>query len=490
MSKYEEKEQFLSRFPEVSSSAFYRDLFPVGTFEDEVGSQETYTHTGKGNGFIVYETEDGKKHTRIVFDDLAEIEKALQFKTAFMSAVSYFGRNRTAENAREMYALIFDLDEVGEEEIKLFFSAWVEGMGGRVPRPTYIVNSGGGVHLYYVFESPIPLYPNIQKQLKKLKYALTDKIWNGDTSQLKVKQFQGINQGFRLVGSKTKHGETVKAYKTGERVTLAYLSKFVDPESQITDTFYHSKMTLEEARKKWPDWYEQRIVQKRQKKNWTCHRGLYDWWKSKRHLAEVHHRYFYVMSLAVYAYKSGVSFEELKADATEMQPLLNHIAPDNPFTMDDVNSALEMYQECYRSFPRAEIEKVTGIEIPANKRNGRTQEKHLQGARAIRDINNENWRKGNGRKSVRNAVFTFLNMKPQATAGEFCELTGMSRAVFFKYKKEWQSELEHARKRYAIASIFDNAVRDASTGEPVNLAELVTGEPVPTTPPDSPRQGS
>ena len=90
---------------------------------------------------------------------------------------------------------------------------------------------------------------------------------------------------------------------------------------------------------------------------------------------------------------------------------------------------------------------------------------------------------------MRNAVFTFLNMKPQATAGEFCELTGMSRAVFFKYKKEWQSELEHARKRYAIASIFDNAVRDASTGEPVNLAELVTGEPVPTTPPDSPRQG-
>ena len=238
------------------------------------GYQESYEHTGKGNGFIVYETEDGKKHTRMVFDDLAEIEKALEYKTAFMSAISYFGRNRTAENAREMYALIFDLDEVGEEEIRLLFSAWIEGMGGRVPRPTYIVNSGGGIHLYYVFEKPIPLYPNIQKQLKKLKYALTDKIWNGDTSQLKLKQFQGINQGFRLVGSKTKHGEIVKAYKTGERVNLAYLSQFVDEESRITDTLYHSKLTLAEARQKFSDWYEQRIVQTRQKKNSTCNRAF------------------------------------------------------------------------------------------------------------------------------------------------------------------------------------------------------------------------
>ena len=435
MNKYEEKEIYLSRFPSAASADFYRDLFPVGSFEPETGYQESYEHTGKGNGFIVYETEDGKKHTRMVFDDLSEIEKALDYKTAFMSAISYFGRNRSAENAREMYALIFDLDEVGEEEIRLLFTAWIEGMGGRVPRPTYIVNSGGGIHLYYVFENPVPLYPNIQKQLKKLKYALTDKIWNGDTSQLKLKQFQGINQGFRLVGSKTKHGETVRAYKTGERVSLAYLSQFVGEESRITDSLYHSKLTLEEARKRFPDWYEQRIVQKRQKKNWTCKRDLYDWWKGKRHLAEVHHRYFYLMSLAVYAYKSGVSFEELQADAAEMQPLLNHVSPENPFTMDDVNSALEMYQECYRTFPRKEIEKITGIEIPANKRNGRTQAKHLQGARAIRDINNENWRAGNGRKSAKEAVFKFLDMNPDGTAAEFCELTGMCRAVFFKYKK-------------------------------------------------------
>ena len=59
---------------------------------------------------------------------------------------------------------------------------------------------------------------------------------------------------------------------------------------------------------------------------------------------------------------------------------------------------MNMYQENYVTYSRAEVERVSGISVPPNKRNGRKQDKHLQGARAIRDINNENWREGNGRK--------------------------------------------------------------------------------------------
>ena len=35
--------------------------------------------------------------------------------------------------------------------------------------PTFLVLSGNGLHLYYVFEEPIDLYPNIKIQLKKPK---------------------------------------------------------------------------------------------------------------------------------------------------------------------------------------------------------------------------------------------------------------------------------------------------------------------------------
>lgn len=147
------------------------------------------------------------------------------------------------------------------------------------------------------------------------------------------------------------------------------------------------------------------------------------------------------MCLTVYAVKCGIDFDELKKDAYSFQNYLNDKNPDEPFTDYDIESALEMYQECYRSFPRDEISKLSGIEIKANKRNGRKQKQHLEGARAIQAIKDKyddtNWRDGNGRKSYRDAVFTFLECHSKSTVKEFCELTGMSRAVFFKYKKQF-----------------------------------------------------
>lgn len=45
------------------------------------------------------------------------------------------------------------------------------------PVPNYIILSGHGVHLYYIFERPVPLYPYLKFQLKQLKYGLAVKMW-------------------------------------------------------------------------------------------------------------------------------------------------------------------------------------------------------------------------------------------------------------------------------------------------------------------------
>ena len=34
----------------TSAAAFYRDVFPEGSFENEVGKMDDYPRTGKGNG--------------------------------------------------------------------------------------------------------------------------------------------------------------------------------------------------------------------------------------------------------------------------------------------------------------------------------------------------------------------------------------------------------------------------------------------------------
>ena len=70
-----------------------------------------------------------------------------------------------------------------------------------LPQATVVVNSGTGLHLYYVLKEPVPMYPYNQKCLKELKYSLTRQIWNKFTSTIKEPQMQGILQGFRVVGS-------------------------------------------------------------------------------------------------------------------------------------------------------------------------------------------------------------------------------------------------------------------------------------------------
>ncbi|MBQ1198088.1 MAG: hypothetical protein IIX47_05750, partial [Spirochaetaceae bacterium] len=108
MSLYQEKENWFStskisdyfNIKKSSASEFYRDLFPIGTFENELGKLDEYPKTNKGNGFIVYTVSDERKHTRMVFDDLKAIYELQENECAFMSPIAYFGKNRTSANAR------------------------------------------------------------------------------------------------------------------------------------------------------------------------------------------------------------------------------------------------------------------------------------------------------------------------------------------------------------------------------------------------------
>ena len=488
MSNFDEKEVWFLKqtesnfwnFKKAAAADFYRDLFPVGTFEERVGHKDEYEKTNKGNGFIVY-TVGEKKHTRIVFDDLKELFELLENDCAFMSPIAYFGRNRTAKNARYLYALTFDLDEVDGKKIDMVFNyVYAE----RIPCPTYVVNSGGGVHLYYVFEKPIPMTPKNQRALKILKYELTTRIWNEDTSGLKERQYQGLNQGFRLVGSKTKRGETVTCWKTGERTTVDKLVEYIPKENKadvgILYRMFNSTMPLEEAKEKYPEWYEQRIVMGRKKMSWTCKRNLYDWWKKQAEKASEHHRYWYIFSLAVYAKKCEVPFEELKKDSLSLVELMNKIAPENPFTEEDVYSALKAYDEAHKSFTRDEISKLSAIEIKANKRNGRKQADHLKMARFVRDEINQNihWRDGNGRPELKKVVWEYLKDHPTAKKCEVARATGLERHTVYKYYDECLEMLknyDNAQKQYAFDHMFDNCVKDSQTGETIDLMSLLFG---------------
>lgn len=435
-------------YAEVSYMDFYRDLFPVGSFEKK-GIYED----GKYNGIAVSIQQGGKKTKRFtVTDDLEAIEDmAVTDDFCLMSPISYAGKHRKSGNARFLYALAIDLDGVETLEQWHFFVRQVEkghemlSFVWGLPKPTYLISSGMGIHIYYVFDRPIPMFRNISEQLEALKRRLTWQAWTQGASSFHDKvQYESLFQGFRVVGTVTKNGGRCRAFKVGDKVTIEYLNRFVPEDYRIKNFAYKSDLRLAEAKEKYPEWYQRRVVEKRQKKTWTCKRDLYDWWIRKlTEGAEQGHRYWCIMTLATYAKKCGIPRDELEADAYGLIPLMN--TKGDLFTEDDVLHALEAFTDSYITYPIDTIVNRTGIAIEKNKRNGRKQTDHVKLMNFVRDEINHNttWNKiGNGRPSARWIVIDWQESHPDGTKAECIRETGLSKPTVYK----WWDVLERERQ--------------------------------------------
>lgn len=382
---YADKNRYLrDHYPEVDAGVFYREIFPEGSFE-----RAGHPEDARANG-ILRDLSGDRPITYIVTDDLSAIQRVQGCPMAVMGGAAYSGRTNTSTNARWLYALIIDLDYLTELKYLVALCGQYESHFEYIPRPTFLVNSGNGMHLYYVFEDPVPMYSQIQVAVRELKYQLIRKVWNRYTSsrgEEKDLQRQGIMQGFRVVGSLSKLGVgyPVRAFRTGQKVSLAYLNRFVEPKYQVTGYQYKSSLTLAQAKDKYPEWYERRIERGEKKGRWTVKRDLYDWWlRQILSGATVGHRYYCVMCLAIYALKCSIGREELEKDAYGLLNYLNDLdkTGEHPFTRLDVEEALHLYNEPYETYPRSEVERVSGIPIvPQIRRNGRRQIEHLQADR-------------------------------------------------------------------------------------------------------------
>ncbi len=438
-------EHLRANYDEINGYDFYRYIFPNNENKGEFN-----TDYSKPNAVYLYKDNEENKPTRtlrrrIMLNDTWEsdyIEYVEENSMTLCSGLSYRGRTNKITNAQKMNALVFDLDNVGLDELKILLSRFGrEPLSIRaLPIPTFIVLSGTGLHIYYVLDRPIDLYPNIKLQLKALKYALTFIMWDyKSTSKNKQIQYQSINQGFRMVGSiNSKYGTEVKAYKIGDKVSLKYLNSYVKEEKRvdINKPFRPSKITRAEAKEKYPEWYQRVVVEKKQsKKKWHIKKDLYNWWLNKATEVKGGHRYFYLMCVVIYAVKCDVSKEQLEKDLYKVYEVLKEKEHTNPLTERDIISALETYSKEYYNFTISDIEYLTDIRIERNKRNYRPQKQHLERARAVQNIDypNGEWRNGNGRHSKIEVVKLWRMDNPNGTKAECIRETKLSKKTVYKW---------------------------------------------------------
>lgn len=451
---YKQKNEImLERFQQVTPYEFFRDVFPEGSLGEQ-GNPEIrrpnaiFTMTG------ICDDGETRAFNRIMFDDLKELERAVGAEFAITSPVAYRGKNRTAANAHHLWGFCIDLDGVGLDQLRDLLHQIQNDV---LPEPTYLVNSGHGFHVYYLLEDPIPLYPHLHQPLNDLKYGITKIVWNAYTSNIdpEKRQYQGIFQGFRMPGSQSKLGKRypVVAFHTGAKTTIRTLNDYVEQQYRITE-WDDYRVTLEEAKVKYPEWYQKVIVEgNKSKKKWDIAGkvhgdnpyALYDWWLDKiRTGAFDGNRYNCIATLMTYGVKCDVPKEKVLNDALELVPKLDRLTdtPNNNFTVQDVYDACTYFDDCYATYSIKAIEARTKIPIPRNKRNGRKQRVHLRMARSNRDILCEergkaDWREGAGRPkgsgTAQQKVAAYRAEHPEATVTEVAKALGISRTTVYKW---------------------------------------------------------
>ena len=481
-------EEFLDTYmDELTPKEFYRLVFDKG----ELDQKDAMT-PGKYTAIAVCVSQTDKRYDEkkkkmvpkvyrySMTDDLELIDELQNQKDLFclMAPLSYAGKKRSAENARMMYGIAVDVDKIryNKDGVPVgFLNLWNRHIElvGRIPQPTSIVFSGSGIHLYYIFEKPIPMFPNVVKQMQKFKHEFTKLIWNEGIVDIKHEneiQQEGIYQGFRMPGTITKDGSIAKAYLTGDKVKMEDLNKYVDEKFRVTEFAYKSELPLAQAKELYPEWYEERIVNGNKGiiNPWHINRNLYDWWKREiLNKATVGHRYYCMMILAIYAMKckfydekknpNPVTREELESDCWQIMEKFEELtdADDNHFDESDVLDALDAYDWGYLSYPRNSVEYKAGFNIPQNKRNGRKQAEHLKRARAVQELDypDGSWRDGNGRKSKKTAVALWRANHPDGKKADCHRETGLSRVTIDKWWNEVISEIENANE-FSRKSIF------------------------------------
>ncbi len=430
------------KYKKISLKEYYNLIFSRNNILQLEDKEKTDSNYGYNSICVSISKEKSKNY--VVGADLKVLNQLKNQDFVITSPITYVGKHRTAKNSRLCYGFAFDLDGVKENNIK---DTVYQMTTGHTPVANIVVNSGNGLHLYYLFNEPIQLFDNIKPLLKKMKYGLTYAIWNGYSSSVYELQFQGIFQGFRIPETKTKFNTNVTAFYNEDSnfFDIRFLNKFVDEDKQLTNdelilieqAKFKKRISLIEAKKLYPEWYQKRIIKGEKKGRWVINKALYKWWlrRCKNNEIKEGHRYFAIMILSIYAIKCNVDFKTLKQDAYSLLDPLDKITTneDNHFTKKDIKDGLKAYHENYCTFPIHDIEKLSGIRINRNRRNYRSQELHLKGARAIQEINNPNWRENNGRKPKKDIVIQWRLNNPKGKKIDCHRDTKLSRVTIDKY---------------------------------------------------------
>lgn len=412
LQQYEEKNDVLEQFGEpVSAWTLYEDIF---------GDMERLMP-------IVVIDEDEQKHLiRMTIEEAVELAQGRN--DVLMGGCTYFKEFVSKQTAKDIYAFIIDMDNVYSGILlRAFQNDWATATGTPLPLPTYIVNSGIGLHLYFVLDEPLPHFKRNAENIDKLYRELAEQ----QTTKRNYlrRQVQWFGQDFRMAGGCGKDMWLNKVYRVGKKWGADELAAACGLDIHF---FRHGEVSKPDGKKK-----ESKPYQKRQ--GWHTNRAFYDSALRQCHEKSVEGwRYTSMCALAVIAWKCNVPRDEVEQDLYGLLPDFNKNA-QRKVKDREVISALKMYGEKAMLTQRSRLEDWQGWKYSPIKRNGRKQAVHLRIARSTLAIMNED--EGHalqGRPTAERTVREWRKTHPAGTKLDCVRETGLSKPTVYRW---WDSDL-------------------------------------------------
>ena len=405
--QYNEKNSVLDNYGErVSATTLYEDIF---------GDTDIIIPV------VILDENENEKRIRVM-----SVSDAIVFgecrNDVLIGGCTYFNNWISKKSAKDIYTFIIDYDNAYSGTLLYALqNDWKSASGEPLAKPTYIVNSGTGLHLYFVLKEPIPNYHSMTANIDKLYRELAKQQAKRVYAEL---QIQWFGQDFRCAGGLNKYDWENTIYRISDKWDIDELAQAVGIEG-VHFTRYGEKRT----HKPNPKPHKKRSTQ-----GWKTDKAFYNYsveaCKQKTHEGN---RYMSMCALSAIAYKCGVSKEQLEADLLSLLPIYNKGAT-RIVKEKEIVSAMKMYNERAILAPRESLEHWQGWEYHPIKRNGRKQALHLKIARATLEImNDENGHALQGRHTKQLQVEQWQQDNPNGTKAECIRETGLSKPTVYKY---------------------------------------------------------
>lgn len=358
----------------------------------------------------------------------------------FIPYCSFFQNYYSLKTAKQLLCLVVDIEHLTPLQVETMFRHMFALKG--FIKPTYVVNSGRGIHFVYQLQNPLELYNRVKPAVKKMAQKLCSKIKKTFERWDLVIDYPAscdFAHAFRAPGTMTKIGEVATVFHVGEAVTQEQMEEFLQIELPKIESKIKPKK--EEFRKKENPMSVEVLPRGHQAFYYYCFRTL----RLDAHKSE--NRYLALFGLAVVGWKCRIPREDVRMDLLLLQEMWNRNAEKNglPLIKDnEIEKAMKGYSPKY-TLVRAEVlGEWLGITFRKNKRNYRKRKEHLE------------WMFGNRIKESRaKVVSVLLELKgAPTTIKEIIEATGMARNTVRRRLRELGLTNEHLHQGTYMKVLF------------------------------------